>query len=134
MASREKTLLTILVLAIVGAVLCAIAFLLAIGSLATTHHRSVTQSLANWSHEYSDIKDDNDARRAIGMLEYIQNYYVVGPGNRSDPETEQRLESQRAETLQIISEALDEYIEANPDARAASLKSAKANALGENWP
>ena len=131
MASREKTLLTIIVVAVVGTIIFAVAFLLVIGSLATTHHRSVTQSLANWSHEYSDIKDENDARRAIGMLGYIQDYYVVADGNRSDPETEKRLESQRAETLRIISKALDEYIEANPDARADSLKAAKAKALSE---
>jgi uncharacterized membrane protein len=130
MSTRWKLLVAILVVAI--AVTCVYVAANAFLQLLTrSHQQSTTKELASWASEYSVLEDDNDARRAVDMLTYIQNYYVVADGYRSDPETEQQLESQRAETLQAISAALDEYIEANPDARAESLKAAKAKALGE---
>src|SRR5712691_8831079 len=63
------------------------------------HQRSVTQSLAEWEQEHSRVSSWQEADRAIGMLEYVQVYYVVGPGYRSDPETEAALEAQRERTV-----------------------------------
>ena len=51
----------------------------------------------------------DEADHAIGMLEYVQNYYVPGPGYRSDPQTEAALDSQRARTLGSIASALCEF-------------------------
>jgi hypothetical protein len=45
------------------------------------------------------------------MVEYIRNYYPVGPGYRSDPQTEAELENQRRETIKQISTALQKYKE-----------------------
>jgi hypothetical protein len=73
------------------------------------HHRSITRSLAEWEQEDSQIRTPEDAEHARGMLEYIRGYYPVGPGNRSDLETEAALEAQRAKTLRTIKAALDEY-------------------------
>jgi hypothetical protein len=73
------------------------------------HQKSVTRSLADWEKEYGRIESWDEADRAIGMLEYVQTYYVPGPGYRSDPQTEAALEAQRARTLAAIASALRKF-------------------------
>jgi hypothetical protein len=129
MSTPKRISVAILVAAV--AIACIYAANAFLNLLVKSHQQSTTKELAKWAGEYSVLEDDNDARRAVDMLTYIQNYYVVAEGYRSDPETERRLESQRAETLRAISAALDNYIEANPDARSESLRAAKAKALSK---
>jgi hypothetical protein len=73
------------------------------------HQKSVTRSLADWEKEYGRIGNWDEADRAIGMLEYVQSYYVPGPGYRSNPRTEAALEEQRARTVAAIVSALREF-------------------------
>jgi hypothetical protein len=75
----------------------------------SVHQRGVTIELATWETEYGHVQSWEEARRSIGMLEYVQRYYVPGPGYRSDGETEERLESQRARTMQAIVAGLREF-------------------------
>src|SRR4051794_8629011 len=63
------------------------------------HQRSVTRSLAEWEAEYGRVQTWPEADRAIGMLEYVQWYYVPAPGYHSDPDTEAVLQAQRARTV-----------------------------------
>ncbi len=70
------------------------------------HQRSTTKELADWEKEYGQIHTWEEAERAIDMLEYVQRYYVPGPGYRSDEKTEVKLEAQRARTVQSIVSAL----------------------------
>jgi hypothetical protein len=55
------------------------------------HQKSVTRSLADWEKDYGRVGSWNEADRAIGMLEYVQRYYVPGPGYRSSPQVEEAL-------------------------------------------
>jgi hypothetical protein len=73
------------------------------------HQRSVTLELANWEREHQKIENWADVERAVGMLEYIDGYYVPADGYRSDPQTEAMLQAQRAQTCQTIAAALHEY-------------------------
>lgn len=127
--STRKKIAAATILAIGGVAICFAAVRLMMNSIAAAHQRSVTHSIAEWGEKHSSIEDDNDAWRAIGMLEYIRDYYVVGPGYRSDAETEERLESQRAETIRTISAALDDYINTQANESAERLKNAKAKVL-----
>ena len=47
------------------------------------------------------------------MVEYIRNYYVVGPGYSSDVKTDAALENQRRETIDRINAALQKYKESS---------------------
>lgn len=109
---RRRIIITLLVISVIAALL-AISAPFALRWLArkgtAIHHRSITRSLAEWEREDSQIRTPRDAEHARGMLEYIRGYYPVGPGNRSDPETEAALEAQRAKTLRTIEEALEVY-------------------------
>jgi hypothetical protein len=73
------------------------------------HQRSVTRSLAEWGSEYGQVHTWEEAERSIGMLGYVQWYYVPGPGYRSDEKTEGELEAQRARTVRAIISALKEF-------------------------
>jgi len=73
------------------------------------HQQSVTKSLAEWGQESAVVRDWSEADHAIDMLEYVQHYYVTGPGYRGDPVTEAALEKQRERTLNMIASALREY-------------------------
>jgi hypothetical protein len=73
------------------------------------HQRSVTHELSDWEREYSEIHNPAEANRAAEMLQYIQGYYVPGPGYRSDRGTEAALEIQRKQTLDAISRSLEEF-------------------------
>jgi hypothetical protein len=86
------------------------------------HQRSVTQSLADWAQEYSEISSDDDAASAAGVIEYVQTYYVVGGGYSSTPEENAALESQRKKTIQTLSNALETYFGRNPGTRLKTLK------------
>jgi hypothetical protein len=134
MSTRKKIMCAILILGVALPAAYFAAVLLSMGSLATIHQRTVTRSLAEWGKSYSVIHDDDDAWRAIGMLEYIQRYYVVGPGYRSDPETERALEEQREKSLQTICNALDAYSDSKADGAADKIRAAKLKALaGSRW-
>jgi hypothetical protein len=84
------------------------------------HQRSVTRSLADWAAEHGTVNSWAEADRAIGMLEYVQWYYVPGPGYRSDPETEAALEAQRARTVAAIVAALRAFTGADFGTDAAA--------------
>ena len=86
------------------------------------HQQSVTQSLADWAQEYSNISSDDDAARAAHMIEYVQTYYVVGGGYSSTPKVNAELESQRKKTIQALSDALETYYGQNPGTRLKTLK------------
>ena len=73
------------------------------------HMRSVTRSLAEWAIEYGKIQDDQQAERAIGMLGYARDYYILCEGYRGDSRTEAALEAQRAQTLAAIAAGLRRY-------------------------
>jgi hypothetical protein len=62
----------------------------------------IAHGWANWEREYDRVGDWQEADHAIDMLEYVQLYYVPGPGYRSHAQTEAALEAQRARTLAAI--------------------------------
>lgn len=70
------------------------------------HHQAVTAELARWENEYGRTQTWSEAMQAADMLEYVQHYYVPGPGYRSDEATEAELKAQRARTVQAIVAAL----------------------------
>jgi hypothetical protein len=64
------------------------------------HQKSVTRSIAAWGDEYSQIRSEGDAFRAVEMMEYISRYYVTPhPGYKGPRASEKKLEEQRALTL-----------------------------------
>jgi hypothetical protein len=73
------------------------------------HQRSVMRSLAAWAQENSRVGSWPEADHAIDMLEYVQGYYLPGPGYHSDPATEADLEAQRARTLAAIAVGLCQF-------------------------
>jgi hypothetical protein len=79
------------------------------------HQRAITQELAEWGDEYSQIASKQDADRATEVIEYIKSYYVPAEGYRADSETEARLESQRKRTIDKISSAVKEWKSRNQD-------------------
>jgi hypothetical protein len=62
------------------------------------HQESTTRELAAWEQEFSQIRNKNEALRAVDMLRYVQGYYVPGPGYRSDSATEAALEARGVQT------------------------------------
>jgi hypothetical protein len=73
------------------------------------HQKSTTIELAEWEQEFSQIRSDYEAHHAVDMLGYIQGYYVPGPGNTSDSDTEAALQAQRQKTLNAIANSLEEF-------------------------
>ncbi len=73
------------------------------------HQRSVTQELADWKDEYSNVSSHRDAIRTATMLEYIQRYYVPGEGYRGSREIEAALQVQRQETVKAFVAALRRF-------------------------
>jgi hypothetical protein len=73
------------------------------------HQKSTTRELAAWEQEFSQIRTKDEAIRAVGMLRYVQDYYVPGPGYRSDSATEAALQAQRQKTSSTIARALEEF-------------------------
>ena len=74
--------------------------------MVAVHQRATFKELQSWEEEWRVIKSDDDAFRAVDMLEYVTTYYKPGPGYHADQNTEEQLERQRAHTLQTIGEAL----------------------------
>jgi hypothetical protein len=77
--------------------------------LVAAHQRSTLQELVGWEREFSTISTEREAERAAGILDYARNYYVVGPGNRSGSETDEKREAQRRRTIDSIMVAIEEY-------------------------
>jgi hypothetical protein len=73
------------------------------------HQRSVTRSLADWEQQDSRVGNWQEVDHVIGLLEYVQAYYVPGPGYHSDPDTEAALEVQRARTLTALAAGLRQF-------------------------
>ena len=74
------------------------------------HQKSVARSVAAWGDEYSRIRSDAEAARAVEMMEYISRYYVTPhPGYRGTMDSERRLEQQRAATLTKLASALENF-------------------------
>lgn len=69
----------------------------------------MTESIKQWGEEYSQIKTQADALRATEIMEYIQTYYVPGDGYRSNPHTENQLQLERADALNVIGAALERF-------------------------
>jgi hypothetical protein len=83
------------------------------------HQEGVMRELLGWEHEYGQMRNWHEAERAIDMLEYVQRYFVPGPGYRSYPTTEALLESQRRRTVQAIVAGLRQITDQDfgPDAQ-----------------
>jgi hypothetical protein len=77
--------------------------------LVTRHMISVTRELKSWGQEYSTVKNDKDAFRAIEILEYVSGYYVPGEGYRGPEEIEATLEKQRSESMGMLVAALEKH-------------------------
>jgi hypothetical protein len=108
--SRRRKIL----IAVLGVGVCGIAAYVALyfwvsAQLVAAHQRSTMQELVTWEREFSNISTAQEAERAAGILDYARNYYVVGPGYRSDPETEAKLEAQRRRTIDTIMVAIEEF-------------------------
>ena len=73
------------------------------------HQPSTTRELAAWEQEFAQIRTKDEAIRAVGMLRYVQSYYVPGPGYRSDSVTEAALQAQRQKTSTTIASALEAF-------------------------
>ncbi|OAI53874.1 hypothetical protein AYO47_00720 [Planctomyces sp. SCGC AG-212-M04] len=114
LSRRRTTLITAITVCILA--IAAYAFLTRWVSLTivTVHQRSTMHELASWEREFSLISTAKDAERASEILEYARTYYVVGPGYRSDTETERNLETQRRRTIDSIDAALKEYKRRKP--------------------
>ena len=95
--------------------------------IVANHQRSTTRELAAWEAEYSKIHSVADATRTAQMLRYVQTYYVVGDGYRSEPQIEAALEDQRQRTTIALLDALRQYtgqdFGLNPDEWLAYLSS-----------
>lgn len=79
------------------------------GRLVGIHQTSVRNEMALWEREYRTLKDWHEASNAIGMIGYVQRYYVPGPGYRGTARTEAELEEQRARTLSAIVAGLRDF-------------------------
>jgi len=129
---RIRTYFLMAVAALVLAGICAyVVWPTILARTVAAHQESVTAELAKWGEEYSTIRDANEAGRAIEMLEYVQHYYVVAPGYRSDPATEVRLESQRTATIETILTALDQYVDEQDDRNAEAWRRQISKVLPE---
>lgn len=73
------------------------------------HHKAITKELYDMGLHFKSIDNGTEADHAVGMLRYIENYYVPGPGYQSTSKIELELELQRRQTLRTIVEALEEY-------------------------
>jgi len=73
------------------------------------HQKSTIRELAAWEQEFSQIRTKDEAIRAVEILRYVQDYYVPGPGYRSDSATEAALQAQRQKTSSTIARALEEF-------------------------
>jgi Sec-independent protein translocase protein TatA len=78
-------------------------------TIAGVHQRGITKELADWSMEYGRVETLSEAKQAIDMLGYIEQYYVPGEGYRSNPKIEAALEAQRKKTIEAIVRALQAY-------------------------
>ncbi len=74
-----------------------------------THQEGIAVELRDWSKEYSVISTVEQAEKAVEMVEYIKQYYVVGPGYQSFDETDEYLEQQRKKAIHVILEGLQKY-------------------------
>ena len=70
------------------------------------HQVSVKNELADWEREYAVVRDWPEAVLTVGMMEYVQEYYVPGPGYRGSARTEAEVEAQRSRTLDTMAAAL----------------------------
>ena len=77
--------------------------------LVNVHQRSVAKSIAAWEEKHSKISSDGEMIESLRMLEYVQQYYVPGPGYRGTPDGEARLEAARTEAVQKIVGGLERY-------------------------
>jgi hypothetical protein len=77
--------------------------------MVAAHQRAIAREIEGWEREYSQVSTANQAARGADMIEYIQRYYQVGEGYRSNPETEERLEAQRRRAIESISKAIEEF-------------------------
>lgn len=112
--TRKRRIVTRAAIALVAAALCVLLFkFVAVPQItsfaAATHQRSVTRSLAEWANDYGKPQNDDEATRAVDMLEYIPTYYPLQDGYRSDSETEAALERQRVETISAIIVGLRDF-------------------------
>jgi hypothetical protein len=74
--------------------------------LVSIHQRSVTKSIERWGEEYSDTSRAGPARSAE-MLDYIEHYYVPGPGYKGTPDVEAALQKARVEAMEKIRRRLE---------------------------
>lgn len=74
-----------------------------------THQEGIAVELREWSKEYSLISTVEQAEKAVEMVEYIKQYYVVGPGYQSFDETDEYLEQQRKKAIHVILEGLQKF-------------------------
>jgi hypothetical protein len=101
----------IVVLGIIGIV----AWPRIIRMLTRSHQQNVTLELKQLGKEFSNITNREEALRSAEMIEYVIKYYPVGPGYRSDPQTEQNLEKQRIITLNAIQNGLRQFTKQDGD-------------------
>jgi len=74
------------------------------------HQKAITSELAEWEKEYSEIKTYEEAFGVICKLDYISIYYTPGEGYHSNPDIEQKLESQRQKTKDAMLNALKVFL------------------------
>jgi hypothetical protein len=78
--------------------------------LVEVHQKGVSKSIAAWGDEYSQIRSEADAIRAVEMMEYISRYYVTpNPGYKGPRASERKLEEQRARTLSKLASSVETF-------------------------
>ena len=109
LSRRRKILIAVLGVGVCGIAAYVALYFWVFAQLVAAHQRSTMQELVSWEREFSNIASAKEAERAVGILDYARNYYVVGPGYRSGSETDEKLEAQRRRTIDSIMVAIEEY-------------------------
>lgn len=76
---------------------------------AAVHMRSVAKSISEWGVQHRRITTEAEAKRAESMMDYIESYYVPGPGYRGTAQAESALAEARLIADMRIRKALHTY-------------------------
>ncbi len=75
----------------------------------TDHFSKATEAIKRAGYHFANIKNDDDAFRAVGVLLHLQTHYKMEPGEGNAEKFRLKLEAQREESVARIVEALEKY-------------------------
>ena len=97
--------------------------------------RSVAKAFAEWESEHNNITTETEAKSAESRLDYIERYYVPGPGYRGTAEAEAALAGARITAILGIRDKLHTYYFARVPAldQKGAEKAAHYFAFAHGW-